>query len=148
MVKKGFAVLSIVVLGLATVISLGGCQGEVSFTTASLSDATMCRSVDPETRKPVDTANVFSPDTPEIHCSVKLSNAPDETEVTSQWIYVQGEVEGLKNHKIAEYTLTSEDTGYLSFSLTPSEKGFPRGEYLVRLSIEGEEKLNVPFSVQ
>lgn len=120
---------------------------EVSFTTAKLSEATMCRSVDPQTKAPVDKTDVFSTDTPEIFCSVKLSNAP-ESKVTAKWIYVEGAAEDLKNHQIDEYSLTTQGTGYISFSLTKPDKGFPKGTYLVKLLLDDKEKLSVPFTVE
>ena len=52
-----------------------GCSGEISVTTASLSEATMCKSVDSKTQKPVEKADVFAPATPMIYCSVKLTRA-------------------------------------------------------------------------
>jgi len=70
-----------------------GCSGEVSFTTAKLSEATMCLGVDGE-NKPLNATDTFGVNTPEIFCSVKLSNAPEDTEVGSEWIYVKGELSG------------------------------------------------------
>ena len=125
-----------------------GCQGEVSFSTANLSDAVICKSVDQTTMKPLDTTDVFTPDVPEISCSVKLSNAPEDTQVVSEWIYIGGEVEGLSDHKIADYSLKADGTKYLSFSLSRPDAGFPKGDYACKLYLNGKEKLSVPFKVQ
>jgi len=78
---KKFATLIIVTItSLLLATPLVGCEGEVSFTSASLSEATMCQSVDKDMR-PVHAISVFNTGTPEIFCSVKLSSAPPDTEI-------------------------------------------------------------------
>ncbi|MFC2166630.1 hypothetical protein ACFLQZ_01540 [Acidobacteriota bacterium] len=113
-----------------------------------LSDATMCMSVDPQSAKPDEIADIFPPDVPEIFCSVKISNAPKNTAVISEWIFVKGEEEGLENYKISEHTLKATGSTYLSISLERSDRTFPRGNYLLKLSVNGKEQLRVPFKVQ
>jgi hypothetical protein len=146
---KKFAVfiVSVIVVSLLLAIPLTGCEAEVSFTTASLSEASMCQSVDKDMR-PLNAADVFTTDTPEIFCSVKLSNAPADTEVKAELIYVKGELEGVTNHLITDYSLTADGTRYLSFSVIKPDAGWPKGEYNVVLYVDGKEKLSVPFTVQ
>ncbi len=108
----------------------------------------MCKSVDETTMKPIEVADVFAPDTPEIFCSVKLSNAPDDTEVKAEWIYVSGEAEDLSNYLIDEVSLTADGTRHLSFSLIRPDEGWPRGDYKVVLYVDGKEQLSVPFIVE
>ena len=143
MKKSPLFIASIVVASLLFTISLTACE----VTTASLSEATMCLSVDSDMR-PVSATDIFATDTPEIFCSVKLSSAPSDTDVKAEWIYVQGELEGTENYLIDDYTLTAEGTLYLGFSLTEPDTGWPTGEYKVILYVDGEEKLSVPFTVQ
>ena len=123
-----------------------GC--EASFSTAKLGEATMCTKVDEKTKKPIEKTDVFTPDTLEIFCSVKLSNAPSDTSIRSEWIYVKGEAENLSDYKIDEFTLTTEGTKYVSFSLGRPNTGFPKGEYMLKLFLDEEIKLNVPFKVE
>jgi len=134
--------LMLVVVGTAS----AGCGGEVSFTTASLSDATMCLGVDSEA-KPLNPTDEFGVNTPEIFCSVKLSNAPDDTEISSEWIYVKGEVEGVEDYVIDTVPLTAEGTQYLRFSLSRPTDGWPVGEYELNLYVDGKKKVTVPFTV-
>lgn len=122
-----------------------GC--EVSFTTAKLSEATMALGVTDD-NKPVNATTVFSPDTEEIFCSVKLSNAPDHTEVTSVWVYVGGEAEGLTNYEIDSYSTATEGTRYINFSLPRSDTGFPKGDYKLVLYVDGKESVVLPFTVR
>lgn len=148
MKRKKLFVTVIVLLALMTILatSLIGCSCSAS--TASLSEATMCRSVDPQTKKPVAKADFFTPDSPEIICSVKVSNAPLDTKVTAVWVYIQGEVEDLENYEIDEYSLVGSGTRYLSFSLTRSDKGWPLGDYAITLLVDEKERMTIPFRVQ
>lgn len=121
--------------------------GEVSFTTARLSEITMAKSID-EAYKPIEKADVFSVDTPEIFLSAKFSNAPSDTEVSGEWIYVSGEVAGLENYTIDTASVNVSGTDYLYFSMPMPKAGWPRGDYKVVLSIDGKEQATVPFKVQ
>ena len=128
-------------------IPLMGCEAEVSFTTASLSEATMTTAVDAN-GQPLDATSVFSPQSPTIWCSVKLSSAPPDTEVKAQWIYVSGEAQELTNSVLYEDVGMESGDYYLGFALTPPASGWPRGNYMVKFYIDGKEELSVPFSVQ
>jgi len=125
---------------------IAGC--EVSVSTAALSDAVICSSVDPQTAKPVEKSDVFSPEASEIFCSVKLSHAPEDTQVTIEWYYVKGEVEELTNHKVSDYSLKTDGTKYVYFSISKPDNGFPKGDYTCNLFLNGKEKIIVPFKVQ
>ena len=147
--KKAILTVAVVTTSLLLAIPLIGCQGEVGFTatTASLSEATMAKGIDETTNKPIDKTQVFTPDAPEFFCSAKLSNAPSDTEIKAEWIYVQGEAEGVTDYLIYEDTVTTEGTRYLGFSLT-SDTLWPRGAYKAVLYVDGEESLSVPFTVE
>ena len=146
MKRKSFLVMALALtLGLLAVL-LVSC-GEVSFTTARLSEITMAKSID-ETFKPIEKADVFSVDTPEIFLSAKFSNAPADTEVTGEWTYVGGEVADLENYTIDTASLKIEGTAYLYFSMPMPEAGWPKGDYKVVLAIDGKEQGSVPFKVQ
>ena len=57
--------------------------------TASLSEAAMSADVDVQSR-PVEQTSVFLSDISEIYCCVKVSDAPDNTEVRAEWIFIGG----------------------------------------------------------
>jgi len=137
-----FSLALVIVLLTATLIFSAGCEGEVSFTTAKLSEATMALGVDVES-KPVDPTSVFKPSTGEIFCSAKLSNAPDDTVINSVWIYVTAD-----NYEIDSFAITTDGTRYLQFSMNRSATGWPEGDYKLVLYIDGEEAVSLPFSVQ
>lgn len=144
---KIILILMIGALVLPLLFLEAGCSGEVSFTTAALSNATMCKTVDDSTKAPVVKASEFSASDPIIYCSVKLSNAPDDTEIKAQWIYVQGEAKDLNNYLIDETPVTADGTRYIAFSLPKPTSGWPKGEYLVKLFVDGKENVKVNFKV-
>lgn len=117
-------------------------------TTVGLSETTMAASIDQNTFKPIDKTSTFSPDTAEIFLSAKFSNAPANTQVTSEWIYVSGEVADLENYTIDTTSLTVSGTDYLYFSMPRPEAGWPKGNYKVVLSVGGKEQGSVSFKVQ
>lgn len=138
------AALSLSLLGL----SIMSCSGEVSFTTAGLSEITMAKSVDETTYKPIEKTATFGVDAPEIFLSAKFSNAPSDTEIMAEWVYVEGEAEDLRDYLIDAVSIYVAGTDYLSFSLSMPEQGWPRGQYEVILYIDGEEVETVSFTVQ
>jgi len=132
----------------ASLLITAGCSGGMKVSTAGISEAIMCSGVNPQTGQPVDNVDIFDTSAPEIFCSVKLSNTPSDTEVRAVWIYIGGEIKELSNHVIDEYTLTAEGNSYVFFSLSASSKGWPQGDYAVKLYLDGIEKMTVPFTVR
>ena len=145
--NHSFNLKDVLFLSLVILMSLFFIECEARFSTAKLGEATMCTKVDEVTKKPVEKNDVFTSDTQEIFCSVKLSNAPSDTSIKSEWIYVKGEAENLSDYKIDEFTITTEGSKYVSFSLARPNTGFPKGEYVLKLYLNDEFKLNVPFNV-
>jgi pSer/pThr/pTyr-binding forkhead associated (FHA) protein len=117
-------------------------------TTASLSEATMCRSVDSQTAKPVEPADVFTPDEQAINCSVKLSDATSGTKITARWVYIRGEAKDIINTVIHEETRIESENTYLVFSMPRPETGFTKGSYVVRLYIYDTQQFSVPFTIE
>ena len=145
--KRLFAlVMTILALALVLALPLAGCAGGVSFpatsSTPSLSQATTCKSVNPQTGEPIEASSTFTPDTPEIFASAKLSNAPAGTEIKSEWIYVQGDL------LIDTWSTSAEGTRYISLSITRPDNGWPTGDYKLVLYLDGEEAASVSFKVQ
>jgi hypothetical protein len=114
---------------------------------ATLSEATMALSVD-SMSKPVESASVFESDTPEIICSVLVSNAPAGTELLSEWYYVSGEWQGVTNRLVGSVPVAVQGTQYAALSLTVPDEGWPAGQYQVKLYLNGSLQDAVPFSVE
>jgi len=147
MKKNRFLVAVLVTLALGVLsMPLASCSGEVSFTTARLSEVTMAHGVD-DSLRPVGPADTFAVDTPEIYLSAKFSNAPSETEIASEWIYVEGEAVGYENTLIDSVSIEVSGTDYIYFAL-PMPQGWPRGEYAVKLYIDGKEAETATFTIE
>ena len=72
-----------------------GCVGdeyEDSLPVGLLSEATMATDVDDDNR-PVNPTNVFPTDADGFFCSFKINDAPPDTEIKAEWVYVGGEAE-------------------------------------------------------
>ena len=143
--STGICLTLIIVVVMAVLLT--GCEAEVSFTTASLNEATMCTGIDDDLR-PVGITDVFHVDTPEIFCTMKISSAPPDTEIKAEWIYVKGEVEDLTDYVIGEWSTEAGDSRYMYASLTCPDKGWPRGSYKVVMYVNDKEELSVPFTVE
>ena len=123
-------------------------QGEASKLSAVLSDATLCTSIDITTGKPLDRMEIVPNDAAILYCSVKVSNADFGTKVTARWIYIKGELEGFQDKTLGERDTKVEAREYIAFPISRAgSKGFPIGEYCVKLFIEDKEQMSVPFKV-
>lgn len=146
-VKRLFVTV-IIILALAAVLAvpLAGCTDGAGFptasTTTSLSQATTCKSVNPQTGEPVEPTTNFTPDTPEIFGAVKLSNAPAGTEIKAEWIYVPEDL------LIDTWSTSAQGTKYLSSSIARPGSSWPTGDYKLVLYLNGKEATSVSFKVQ
>ncbi len=145
---KNLYILVVTLIVLAVILAVWQARqiSDSTSSTASLSEPAMAASVNRETAEPVELADVFTPDTPIIYCTVKLSNASD-TEVKARWIYVGGEAENVLDNPINETSAVFNGTTYLSFALAEDNQ-WSKGEYKVVLYLNNKEKLSVPFTVQ
>ena len=150
----------IVTLGLVAVM-LGGCgTSGVSPQGGVISEIKMAAAVD-ENDRPLQPTSVFAGDAEMIYCSLKLSDFPPGTRIKMEWVYVGGEAEnesGLFSMEAGIFRTdagTIDGDGYTSIALElpvafmPDYK-WPKGDYKVVLSVEGEEKerASVSFKVE
>jgi hypothetical protein len=129
-----------------TIVLLIGCGGQPSDpagpSTATLSEATMCKSFNPTTG-PSSITDVFS-QTDWIICAVKLSDAPAGTKVKAVWLY--------QNTQKHLQTTMTQDTKWLGFKIEHEDMGesvrFAQGDYTVKLYLNDDEKITLPFRVE
>lgn len=151
--EKFFTIaIALSILFTTLALPLAGCTGEVGFPTssgkASLSNATMCKSVDLETGEPIEPSDTFSTTTPLIFCSVKVSNATLDTKISAEWLYLRQGDSDETGLLIADWNTTTEGTHYIPLSVTSPENGWPTGDYKVVLYLDDNEKTSVTFKVQ
>jgi len=114
---------------------------------AAVSDATLANAVDLE-GKPVNASNAFLVNAETIYMSVRLNNAPANTQVLVKLNYSGGEATGLTGTTMYNSTQSGQGTGYLAFAMKAPPGGFPQGNYLVSVSANGQEVTSMPFKVE
>ncbi|HOR85463.1 MAG TPA: zinc-ribbon domain-containing protein [Bacillota bacterium] len=143
--KKGclialLSIVGIIVLLIAMAIANGG---EISYSTAKLSEAVMASEVDPVTMKPVAKTDTFSAQTPVIYAAVLVRNAPDDTKISTKWTYIP------ENYEIIMLDFnTTEASQYVAFHVSKPDQGFPLGEYKVEFFLNDEPADVLNFSVK
>ena len=80
-----------------------------------------------------------------FYCIVQVANAPDDTELKTAWYAVQVQ-DTAPNTLIDEYSLTTSDAT-IPFNLT-NDSLWPIGTYKVDISLDGEVKQTLNFSVE
>ena len=90
----------------------------------------------------------FPIDAADIIFKVKIYNAPPGTPMSIQWIIVLSDEAGLDNEMIKEDKYTVSGTDEPVVILTRGKDNFPKGDYAVKLLLNGEEKVTIPFKVQ
>ncbi len=131
----------LVLLSILFVFLMIGCD----FTTAKLEDVQTAKSIDYETNLPTEVARVFNVNSPVVYVTGTLKNAPENTVISIEWIYLDMDPEYL----IAEVELKAEHTNVdFFFELTKPNNGWPLGDYECRLYIDGDYQENVFFTVE
>jgi hypothetical protein len=135
------------------VLPLVACQTDgIGFPTSggktSISNATMCTSVDLETGEPIEPTDTFATTTPLIFCSVKVSKATPDTMISAEWLYLREGDNDETGLLIADWNTTTEGTHYIPLSITRPENGWPQGDYKLVFYLEDEKALSTSFKVQ
>ena len=137
-------VVSILITGPACIKIRGTDQKGPS---AYVSDATLANAVNPD-GQPVNASTAFLVNAEVIYLSVRLNNAPANTQVLVKLTYVDGEASNLANTSMYNNTKSGQGTGYLAFAMKPPPGGFPQGNYTVSVSANGQEITSTPFKVE
>lgn len=113
---------------------------------ATLTEVTMASEVD-SFSVPVKITNEFTDNIETIYLTAKLNNAPVNTEVRAEWIYIKGERSELLNVILFDNQLVENGNRRIKFSQIKSVTGWPLGEYKVLLYLNGEKIETVFFSI-
>jgi FlaG/FlaF family flagellin (archaellin) len=143
-----------IVLILATVL-VTGCR-KASVSSGVISEISISTAVDSNNR-PINPTTVFSTDAEGFYCSFKVSGFPIGSKLQAQWIYVGGDPEAEmkigKNYaaEMQTATITTEGQGYTSTVYSAAgmpDYTWPKGDYKVVISVDGQEKGSTTFKVQ
>jgi len=120
-------------LSLLIVVTACSAQPAAVFTTQVDSDG-----------RPLNSATVFTVDTPRIICSVGTAGLPVSGELSAQWLYNDG---GRWTNFKTE-TLAVAGGKYLVFPAGAPDTGWVPGEYAVKLYLNDKEMSSAGFTVQ
>jgi hypothetical protein len=117
--------------------------GEISFSTANISEAYMASKINPQTSEPLIKTNVFPKrKTTRIYVTALAKNIPGKTKFSAIWYHIpSGSSIRSENDVIADKDM------WLNFSLTNS-RGFAAGEYKVEILINDKVKETLKFTVE
>ncbi|MGB9586250.1 MAG: hypothetical protein ACPL4H_03150 [Anaerolineales bacterium] len=122
-------------------------QTEVASDTSFITDVVMAKDVNSDTYEPIDVTDTFDTTQSIFHCVVAIKNAPENTNIKSIWSVVS--VEGVENgYVMAETELAASGSGFVNFSLEPSNGNLPPGDYQVQILVNGNPHTVVTFSVR
>jgi hypothetical protein len=99
-------------------------------------------------QKEINATSRFSADNPEIFFRAKIYNAPPGTQMSVQWIIVSSDEAGVDDYQIAEDKNTIDGTLAIVAKLATGKDKLVKGDYTVKLLLNGEDKLALPFKVQ
>ena len=124
-------------------------SGDADPKTVVLSEMAFATAIDALNR-PLDKRSYFPAETPKIYCCVKVSNAPPDTEIKADWVYVRGEDITAENVLMDSRSAIVDGTRFVAFSFSYSRPDtlWLKGEYKVMLSINGVPQVQGPFIVQ
>ncbi|MHB8084722.1 MAG: hypothetical protein ACYDHZ_02720 [Dehalococcoidia bacterium] len=115
---------------------------------SSVTAGVMTTAVDDDSLPTAPVKTSFAPDTKAIYCSFKVSGVAPQDMVKASWYEVAGQESTLINET---YTIVQSDSSsyYLAFYLdAPNAGRWDKGDYKVVISINGLEKLSIPFKVE
>jgi hypothetical protein len=99
-------------------------------------------------QKEINATSRFSVDTPEIFFRAKIYNAPPGTQMSVKWIIVSSDEAGVDDYLVAEDKNTIDGTLAVVATLATGKDKLVKGDYIVKLLLNGEEKVVLPFKVQ
>lgn len=126
----------------ALALILAGCEASFNLSAARLSDPAMSTAIDTTTKAPLEKATIFPADVKTLYATVQIKGAPADTGVKAVFHYLEG-----NKQQIAEDTVKTEGSRYVSFTLNPPETGWPVGRYEVEFLLNNEVKEKIGFSI-
>jgi hypothetical protein len=99
-------------------------------------------------KKEVNSTGVFPVETDEVFFAAKIYNAPADTEMNIQWIITRSDEAGVDDYLVKEDKNKIEGTLEIATKLISGKDKFIKGDYVVKLLLDAQEKAAVPFRVQ
>jgi len=122
-------------LSLSLLILLAACSAQPSAVFTTQADAQ---------GRPLNSATVFTLDTPRITCSVATAGLPVSGQLSAQWLYN----DGARWTNFKTETLAVAGGTHLTFPADAPDGGWAPGEYAVKLYLNDKAVSSAGFSVQ
>jgi hypothetical protein len=154
MKKIYYAILIALVAALVSAACTGGkttSNNSLPPDKSTITEGVMTTSVDNDSKPTSPVQSSFPLDTPVIYCSFKVADVMPEDMIKASWYYVKGDVREKEGELLNEtVTIAASDTPsyFLAFYLDKPTAGWYKGSYRVSLSVNGTEKLSVPFTME
>jgi hypothetical protein len=150
--KKAVRPLFILATILILVLPAAGCikvatPTNTSEPVATLSNVNTATAVSSD-GLPLSVASVFLANTPNIYVAGSVSDAPQDTLVTAQWVLVKDSTGKLLNQVLFNDSSTVTGTRNISFSHPSPAGGWQGGQYAISLQLNGKEVTTAQFTVQ
>ena len=118
---------------------------------STITEGVMTTSVDNDSKPTSPVKTSFPVDTPAVYCSFKVTGVFPEDMIKASWYYVTGESKEKENELLNEtidIVTTDASSYYLAFYYDKPVAGWYKGSYKVVLSINGADKLSIPFNIE
>jgi hypothetical protein len=118
---------------------------------STITEGVMATSVDNDSKPTSPVKTSFPVDTAAVYCSFKVTGVSPEDMIKASWYYVKGEIKEKENELLNEtidIVTTDASSYYLAFYYDKPVAGWYKGSYKVVLSINGADKLSVPFNIE
>jgi len=112
--------------------------------TARLSEMRASRGVDPKLQSPIGVSETFGPEAKPIYLTVKLSDAPQGTQVRITAYFLPG---GQPQQIAVREFPDVYGTGYLSLKITPPASGWFIGNYKAVFQLNQKDQGTIGFTV-
>lgn len=112
-----------------------------------ISDVALSTGIDAQFR-PFNTSNTFYVDSEMIYLTMKLNNAPSNTNIRVKVTYTGGEAASAVNSTIFEKSQAGQGSTGMAFSIKPPAGGFYVGQYSIAVYANDKEQVATQFTVQ
>ena len=99
-------------------------------------------------KKEINATAVFPAGMGEVSFTARIYNVPADTEMNLQWIIAKSDEAGVDDYLAKEDKSKIEGTLEITSKLISVKDNFVKGDYVVKLLLDGQEKAAVPFKVQ
>jgi hypothetical protein len=115
---------------------------------ATLSEITTAAVVDAQGQAMGVAREDFTADTPTIYLSARVNTAPEDTQITANWIFFKDDNNKEVNQPLFEDSVAVKGTRYFSFGHPAPSGSWEPGQYVIEIKVNGKEFANGRFKIK